>query len=92
MSTTTKSSVHLELQYQENLVAYRNTNFDELKTFFDFTQSLIVEQSFKTLNVSTMIWSVTLWMRSTLCHDQVIKWAKAKVHVYSDSSVSGKDI
>ena len=21
----------------------------------------------------------------TLCHDQAIKWAKAKVHVYSDS-------
>ena len=24
-------------------------------------------------------------MRSTLCHDQAIKWAKAKVHVFSDS-------
>ena len=26
----------------------------------------------------------TPWMRSTLLHDKVIKWAKAKVHVYSD--------
>ena len=25
------------------------------------------------------------WTRSTLAHDQVIKWTKAKVHVYSDS-------
>ena len=25
------------------------------------------------------------WMRSTLQHDKVIKWTKAKVHVYSDS-------
>ena len=24
-------------------------------------------------------------MRSTWCHDQVIKWAKAKVYVYSDA-------
>ena len=26
---------------------------------------------------STMICDYSLWMRSTLCHDQVIKWAKA---------------
>ena len=32
-----------------------------------------------------MIYDFSPWMRSTLCHDQVIKWAKAKVHVYSDS-------
>ena len=82
---TTKSSVYLGLQYQENLVAYKNTNFEELKTLFDITQRLIVEQSFEILNVSTMIWNFTPWTRSTLCHDQVIKWAKAKVHVYSDS-------
>ena len=29
-----KSSIHLGLRYQENLVAYRNTNFEELKTLF----------------------------------------------------------
>ena len=32
-----------------------------------------------------MMSDFSLWMRSTLCHDQVIKWAKATVHVYSDS-------
>ena len=32
-----------------------------------------------------MIYDFSPWMRSTLCHDQVIKWTKAKVHVYSDS-------
>ena len=85
MPTTTKSSVHLGLQYQENLAAYRNTNFEELKTLFDITQRLIVEQSFEILDVSSMIYTFSLWMRSTLCHDQVIKLAKAKVHVYSDS-------
>ena len=68
-----------------NLVAYSNTNFGELKTMFDITQRLVLEQSFETQKVYTMIWNFTPWKRSTLCHDQVVKWAKAKVHVYSDS-------
>ena len=80
-----KASVHLGPSYDENLVACRNTNFDELKTLFDITQRLILEQSIEIQDVSTMIWNVTPWMRFTLCHDQVIKWAKLKVHVYSDS-------
>ena len=37
------------------------------------------------LNVSTIEWTFTPWMRFTLLHDTVVKWAKAKVHVYSDS-------
>ena len=52
---------------------------------FDITLRVIVEQSLEILNVSTMIYTFSLWMRSTLCHGQVIKWAKARVHVYSDS-------
>ena len=32
-----------------------------------------------------MVYDLSPWMRMTLCHDQVIRWAKAKVHVYSDS-------
>ena len=51
LSTTMKSSVHLGLQSQENLVAHRNTNFEWLKTFFDVTLKLIVEQSLEILNV-----------------------------------------
>ena len=31
-------------------------------------------------------------MRSALPNDTVIKWAKAKVHVYSDSVLCGKDV
>ena len=65
-----KSSVHLGFQYQENLVACRNTNFEELKSLFDTTLRLIVEQSFEILNASTMICIFSHWMRSTLCHDQ----------------------
>ena len=40
--------------------------------------SCTLDVSFDILNVSTMRWIFTPWMRSTLCHDQVIKWAKAK--------------
>ena len=76
---------HFGQHYNENLVFYRNTNFKELKTLFDITQRLILEQDLEILNVSTIKWTFTPWMRSTLLHDTVIKWAKAKVHVYSDS-------
>ena len=33
--------------------------------------------------VSTTEWQFTRWMRFTLLHDKALKWAKAKVHVYS---------
>ena len=85
MSTTMKSAVHVGREYQQNLIACRNTNFEEIKTLFDITLKLIVENSFETLNLSSMIHNFSPWMRSTLCHDQVVKWSKAKVHVYSDS-------
>ena len=81
MSTTTNSSVRLGLQDQENLVAYKNTNFEELKTFFDITLRLTVKHSFEILNVSSMIHDFSPWMRSALCHDQAHTWATAKVYV-----------
>ena len=84
MSITMKSLVHLGPEHQQNRIACRNTNFEEIKTLFDITLRLIVNISFEILNLSTMTNDFYLWMRSTLCHDQVIKWAKAKVHVYSD--------
>ena len=84
MSTTMKSAVRLGREYQQNLIASRKTNFSELKMLFDITLRLIVESS-EILNLSSMIFDFCLWMRSTLYHDQVIKWAKAKVYVYSCS-------
>ena len=44
-----------------------------------------MEQSLEILTVCTMMLNFTPWMRSTLLKDTVIKWAKAKVHVYSES-------
>ena len=66
MSTTMKASVHLGPSYKEKLVAFRNSDFKELKTLFGITQRLILEQSFGILNVSTIVWNFTPWMRSTL--------------------------
>ena len=37
------------------------------------------------MNVSPIDWTALSWTRSTLTHDQVITWTKAKVHVYSES-------
>ena len=50
-STTTKASVHLGPSYNDNLVAYRNINFEELKTLLDIKHSLILEHAFEILNV-----------------------------------------
>ena len=66
MSTTMKASVHLGPSYNEKLVAFRNTDFKELKTLFGITQRLILEQSFGILNVSTIVWNFTPWMGPTL--------------------------
>ena len=80
-----KAAVHLGENYNENLIAYRNTNFDALKTLFDITQKLIVDQKHEILNVSTIEWHCSPWTRFTLLHYKVLKWAKEKVHVNSDS-------
>ena len=52
---------------------------------FDIAQKLILDQNHEILNVSTIEWTLSPWMRSSLLHDKVLKWAKAKVHVVSDS-------
>ena len=83
VSTTMNASVGPN--YNDNLFAYGNTNFEELKTLFDTTQRLILNHEFEIPIVSTIVWTFSPWMRSTLLHDKVIKWAKAKVHVYWDA-------
>ena len=55
------------------------------KSTFDITQELILEHSEEILNVHTIESTSPSWTRSTLSHDQVIQWTKAKVRVYSDS-------
>ena len=78
MSTTMKSAIYLGVEYDKNLIACQNHNFGWIKTFFDTCLRLIAENSFEIQNLSTMMYDFSLWMRMTLCHDQAIKWTKAK--------------
>ena len=43
MSTTMKSATHLGLEYDQNLIACQNTNFEGVKTLFEFYLRLIAE-------------------------------------------------
>ena len=72
MSTTMKASVHLGPSYNEKVGGVQKHRLQRAQTLFDITQRLFLEQSFEILTVSTMVWRFTPWMRSTLCHDQVI--------------------
>ena len=80
-----KAAVHLGQNYIQNLVTFKNINFEELKTMFDISQKFILNQDIEILNVSTIEWIFSSSVRSTFLHDKVIKWTKAKVHVYSTS-------
>ena len=66
MSTTMKASVHLGPNYDEIGVAHKNTNFEELKTLLDITQRLTLDHAVEILNVSTIEWTFSPWMMSTL--------------------------
>ena len=78
MSTTRKAVIHLGEDYYENLVAYKNINFDALKTLFD-TEKLILDHEHETKQVSTIERQVLPWMRFTVLHDKVIMLSKANV-------------
>ena len=62
-------------------------NFEELKTLFDITQKLILGQNFEILNVSTIEWTHSPWMRSSLVRpsDQVGERKSTRLLVHSDS-------
>ena len=78
MSTTMKAAVHLGPNHNENLELHKNTNFEELKNVFDITQRLLLDHEAEILNVSPTDSTAPLWTRSTLMHDQVIKWTQPK--------------
>ena len=84
MSTTMKAATHLGENYDDNLFNW-NPNFEALKTLFDITQKLTLNQKHEIRHVSTIKWQFTLWMRSTVLNDKAIMLSKAKIHVHSDS-------
>ena len=77
--------VHMGPDFSENLEIYKNTNFEEFQNLFDITQKLILFKQGEILNVNMIECTSPSWTRSSLAHDQAIKWAKAKARVYSDS-------
>ena len=87
MSSSMKAAVHLVPDYLQNLEVYKNTNFAEIQSLFNITQKLMLEHSEEILNVNTIHSTSPSWTRSAWSHDQVIKWTKAIVLVYSDSEL-----
>ena len=82
-----KAAIHLGQNYVANLEVYRNTNFEELQNLFGITQRLISEHEAEILNVTAIHWTSISWTRSTLSHDQVITWTKAKVRTPSTGPI-----
>ena len=74
-----QAAIHLGPNYLAMLEVCKNTNFEEIQ------KKLVLEHSEEILDVNTIESTSLSWTRSTLSHDQVIKWTKARVHVYSDS-------
>ena len=85
MSSSMKAAMHLGPTFSENLEVYKNTNFEEIQNLFSVTQKLVLEHSEEILDVNTIDSTSPSWTRSTVTHDQVIQWTRAKVRVYSDS-------
>ena len=63
--------------YTEILEVYKNTNFEELQNFFDITQKLVHKQG-EMLNVKMIECASPSRTKSSLAHDQAIKWPEAK--------------
>ena len=70
-------------------VLSQNHNFGGFMSLFDISFSLIAENSLEILNLSTMMYDFSPLMRMTLCLDQTIKVAKAKVSILIQSCVWG---
>ena len=68
MSTTMNAAIHLGEKYNQNSIAYKNINFDAIRTLFVITQKF---QNHEIQNVSTIEWHCASWIRSTLLNDKV---------------------
>ena len=84
MSSSMRAVIHHGQNYKKNLETCKFTNFDQIENFFSVTQNLVADNPFGILNVKTIDPRSLCWTRSTLAHNQVKSWTKAKVRVYSD--------
>ena len=80
-----KAVVHFGQNLNQHLVSCRNANFEELKTLFDITQMLILDQDIEILNVPTIEWKFTPWMRSTWLHDKGTHLLRFSVLSWNDA-------
>ena len=71
--------------YNDKLDVHMNTNFEGFQNLLHITQKLVFHHQVVILNVKTIEWTSLSRTRSTLSHDQVTKWTKARARVYSDS-------
>ena len=54
MSSSMKAAIHLGPNYLANFEVHKNTNFEEIQSFFNITEKLILEHSEEILNVNTI--------------------------------------
>ena len=81
------------LGFSDNLEIYKITNFDELQNLFDITKKLVFFKQSEILNMNMIECTSFSWTRSTLSHDQVIQWTKAKsTRLVRLRTVSGEDV
>ena len=71
-----KAAIRLGPNYNEKWEEYKNTYFEEIQILFGHTQRLISEHSEEIFNVKPVESAAPSCTRSTLSHDQVIKWTK----------------
>ena len=64
-------------------MAYKNMDFVKVKTLFDISQKLILNQKDEIFGTSTIEWHTIPWVRTTLLHERAIKLSKAKVEQFT---------
>ena len=85
MSSSMRAKIHFGQNYERNLETHRSMIFEQIENLFSVTPNVVVDLSTEILNVKTIDSRSLCWARSTQAHDQVVRWSKVKVRVYSDS-------
>lgn len=78
MSSSMRAAINLGLNYERNLENYKFTNFEHVENLFSVAQVLEAENPLDMLTVKTFDPRSLCWTRSTLAHDQVKSWSKAR--------------
>ena len=84
VASSMKVALHMDPSYAKNLEVFKNSEFENIESLLNITSMMIGGIS-EIKNVSSIDAASPLWEKSTLLIDQAMKWAKARVYVYSDS-------